>query len=180
LGEKPCPAQPCPTLLFQFQFRGSNVSLELVHKLLRTFRSVFDSSSTLRNIFRQTNLKIILWTLSVPTTSKPTSSIRLMHSIWWREPQISGLDSKSFSKTLTTSWYQFYQRFSHMFFVQIFGAKLRFSLVPKICTKNASNKHWWNWLQVSSLLTFYKQLLSAKIPKVQKDTDDLHFWDLCA
>ncbi len=47
---------------------------------------------------------------------------------------------------------QFHQRFSHMFFVRILGAKLRFSLAPKICTKNAREKRWWNWLLVSVIV----------------------------
>jgi len=35
---------------------------------------------------------------------------------------------------------QFHQRFLLAFFVQIFGAKLHFSLAPKIRTKNAREK----------------------------------------
>jgi len=37
----------------------------------------------------------------------------------------------------------------HAFFVQIYGIMLRFSLAPKIHTKNTRKKRWWNWLLVS-------------------------------
>jgi len=42
---------------------------------------------------------------------------------------------------------QFHQRFSRAFFVRILGAKLHFSLAPKICMKSACEKRWWNWLE---------------------------------
>jgi len=48
---------------------------------------------------------------------------------------VDGIDSCS----------QFHQRFLHAFFVQIFGAKLKRNLAPKICKKNARKKRWWNW-----------------------------------
>jgi len=53
---------------------------------------------------------------------------------------------------------QFHQRFLRAFFVWIFGAKLGFSLAPKIRTKNERKKRWWNWLQVfnSNIFTGYR------------------------
>jgi len=55
---------------------------------------------------------------------------------------------------------QFHQRFSRTFFVRIFGTKLHFSLAPKIRMKNAREKRWWNWPQMSQ-----KILTASKMDK---------------
>jgi len=43
---------------------------------------------------------------------------------------------------------QFHQRFSHAFFVPIFGTKLNVTRENDVQTKSLYVKCWWNWLQV--------------------------------
>jgi len=40
---------------------------------------------------------------------------------------------------------QFHQHFTYKFFVRTSFSLNTFGLVPKICTKNAREKRWWNW-----------------------------------
>jgi len=40
---------------------------------------------------------------------------------------------------------QFHQRYRYEFFVRTSFSLVMFGLAPKLCTKNARKKRWWNW-----------------------------------